>query len=478
MQKNFYGEKVFVKEKFQYSFSTISKVLNAAKNSYWLNEDLNFLSITSSSENVQKGSLFVPLIANRDGHDFIPKSIENGCSGFLVNRNHSILKKLSSNDRKKAIEVDDTWKALANLAKFHRSRFRPFVIGITGSSGKTTTKEMLATAFSHLKSHQLVVTEKNYNNEIGVPFTLFKITDRTEIAIIEMGMNHRGEIRRLSEMAKPDWSIITTIGSAHIENLKSPQKIAHEKLDILYGMPTNGKIFLPDSCGFNSIIQERCKSFHVKPIYWNQKETNLNCLEVNPFGYSLDWKGLGFFWKVPGEKLLSNLKGVMRLASEAGVEDNLLVSNIKKFKSKNRRLVVHKKKIVLIDDTYNANPESMESSISVANQMSEGKPFVCILGDMKELGDHSILYHKKIGNFIKSTHCNFLVGFGKDALYFNPWKLSSGNQNHFFHFENSEENVQKIVEMIQRNVSAKTVVLVKGSRSMKMERIIEKILES
>jgi UDP-N-acetylmuramoyl-tripeptide--D-alanyl-D-alanine ligase len=477
MQKNFYGEKVFVKEKFQYSFSTVLKVLNATKNSFWQKDELNFLSIASSSEEVTKGSLFVPLVANRDGHDFIPSAISNGCSGFLVNRNHPILRKLSPIDKSKAIEVENTWTALADLAKFHRSRFRPFVIGITGSSGKTTTKEMLATSFSHLPSQRLVVTEKNYNNEIGVPFTLFKITDRTEIAIIEMGMNHRGEIRWLTEMAKPDWSIITTIGSAHIENLKSPQRIAQEKLDILYGMPPKGKLFLPDSCGFDPIIQERCKLFKVNPIYWNQKESDLKCIEVNPFGYSLEWKGLEFSWKIPGEKLLSNLSGVMRLASEAGVEDNVLVSNIKKFKSKNRRLVVHKKRIVLIDDTYNANPESMESSISVANQMSEGKPFVCILGDMKELGKHSSFYHKKVGNFIKSTYCNFLIGFGKDALYFNPWKLSSRNQNQFFHFENFEENIQKIIEMIQIKIPSNTVVLVKGSRSMKMERIVEKILE-
>lgn len=468
----------FVIEKFQYSYSTLAKLLNHEPKILWRRENFLFKSITNSSQEVKPGSLFVPLISNRDGHEFISDALKRGASGFLANRKSSILKSLSNKQLQSAILVDDTWKALADLARYHRMRFNPFVIGITGSSGKTTTKELLASCYAHLPKSQIVVTEKNFNNEIGVPFTLFRINAQTEIAIIEMGMNHRAEIQKLTEMARPLWSIITNIGSAHIENLKSPETIAQEKTDILFGMPSGGRLYTPENIHFPEIVEAKTKQFQIQSVPWKISSSSLKIKKKHPHGFDLTWEGLPFHWNTPGEKILSNLSGVMKLASDSGIDKETLVSNIQKFKSSKGRLVVIKKYFTLIDDTYNANPESMESSISVASQLSDGRPFACILGDMKELGSHSEKYHKQIAKYLLNHEVKWVIGYGKDAVFFNPNLVDQASSISFSHWPETVKNLDELVAQFKRNLPAQTVILVKGSRSMKMEGIVEKILVS
>lgn len=468
----------FVLEKFQYSFSTVAKVLNHESKIQWRSEDLFFKTITNSSQEAKLGSLFVPLLSNRDGHEFIKDALKRGASGFLANRKSEFLKLLKPAELEKGILVDNTWKALADLSRFHRMRFCPFIIGITGSSGKTTTKELLANCFNHISKTRMVVTEKNYNNEIGVPFTLFRINQKTEIAIIEMGMNHRYEIQRLTEMARPDWCLITNIGSAHIENLKSPESIAQEKTDILIGMPSGGRLYIPENILYPEIVESKTKQYQINPVFWKIQSASLKVVKKLPNGFDLEWDGIPFHWASPGEKILSNLSGVLRLAADAGLDKEILVSNIQKFKPSKGRLVLHKRKFTIIDDTYNANPESMESSISVANQLSDGKDFVCILGDMKELGTHSEKYHKQIAKFISTQNVKWLVGFGKDAAFFNPNLVEKKSKTSFLHCVDSDGSIDQMVQELVKTIPAKTVILVKGSRSMKMERIVEKILVS
>lgn len=479
-------------EAFHYSFRDIQNILGSHQNFHPTNEIL-FSSITNSSLESKPGSLFIPLIAERDGHEFITSAIANGAVGFLCNQGHPILEKLPSDISRLAIEVEDTWSSLGILASYHRNRFSPILIGITGSSGKTTTKELLATTFSHFHPDEILVTEKNYNNEIGVPFTIFGITDRTKFAILEMGMNHRGEIEKLTKIANPSHCLITNIGSAHIENLKSPEAIAKEKSEIVLGMKSPGKLFLPDDIAYKEIVQETVDSSFADIIHWNvnSNENGLVIHQASPEGFRLSWRGIQFDWKHPGEKILSNLSGVLHIASFLGMDDKTLVSNVQKYHPKGSRLnILSTDHWTLIDDTYNANPESMMSSISVAKQMSDGRPILCILGDMKELGDFSEHYHRMVGGYASQMGIDFLLSYGKDAEWIIQSFLESNSQSESkpkskslsispHHFSPSQkESLDEIKKWIENNLPPGSVILVKGSRSMKMESIVEKILET
>ena len=192
--------------------------------------DIRLQSITNSSLEVKPGSLFVPLADRRDGHDFIDDALKRGASAFFLKKNHAAAKKFKGDTR--AILVDDPLLALGALAHFHRNRFTPLVIAITGSNGKTTTKEMLAQIFRRALGRKCIATEKNYKNHIGVPFTLFAIGKDTRVAVVEMGMNHAGEIAYLSRLARPDAGIISSIGHAHIEFFTSRAGIASAKAEI------------------------------------------------------------------------------------------------------------------------------------------------------------------------------------------------------------------------------------------------------
>lgn len=476
-------------EKYKYTDSIVRKILGEKKDLSQTDE-IHFHSITNSSQEVEKNSLFIPLIGERDGHIFIPDALERGASGFLCHTNHPILDQLESDDRKKAILVPDTWAALKELALHHRLRFSPFIIAITGSSGKTTTKEFMRYAFSHIGEESLVVTEKNFNNEIGLPFTLFRINDRTKFVILEMGMNHRGEIERLTKTAIPNLSMITNIGSAHIENLHSPEEIAREKLDITKGMKPGGELFLPEDISYPDIVKESTDKNDINIHFWNlpnenlSTESKLKIIKISEKGYELTWKNIPFTWNHPGIKILSNLSGVLHIADHLKVEPNQLIANIQKYQPTGSRLKIIKSKYTIIDDTYNANPESMISSLFVAKQISAGKGFSAILGDMKELGEYSEYYHRLVGLKAIESGAQYLVGYGKDAesivANFQEETNASYKENSIFIKKEPNSEflaIQKISEWIQSKIPEGSVILIKGSRSMKMESILEKILE-
>lgn len=232
-----------MKSNFYYDPETIRRVLGSTSGTWYHNEPL-ITTITTSSTEAEKNSLFVPLLGNRDGHEFIRDAISKGATYFLVEEHHPIYKDLNIEEKSRAIPVKNTLTALGKLAAFHRSRFNPIVIAITGSSGKTTTKEFLGNCLKNLEESALVVTEKNYNNEIGLPFTLFKISNQTRVVVCELGMNHKGEISRLGQIAKPDYAIITTIGTAHIEFLGSQKNIAKAKGEITEGLKKEEYYFI------------------------------------------------------------------------------------------------------------------------------------------------------------------------------------------------------------------------------------------
>ncbi|XDD48130.1 UDP-N-acetylmuramoyl-tripeptide--D-alanyl-D-alanine ligase [Leptospira sp. WS39.C2] len=422
-----------------------------------------FRWISTSSREIKNGTLFVPLRAERDGHSFITDALNQGASGFLCEKNHPILKTLAKEHQTKAIFVKDTLSALGILANYHRKRFSPQVIAITGSSGKTTTKDLLGGLFSFLDSKTLVVTEKNYNNEIGVPFTLFRINEYTRVVICEMGMNHRGEIKKLSIIAEPTHALITNIGSAHIENLKSRENIAEEKIDIISGLRPSGVLFVPDDIDFLQRVKLRVKKQNTKLVVWkNASNPELKVKTTLKNGFVLQWKQNTINWNIPGKKLLSNVRGMTAIASYFGISDSQIMITIQKYKSPNKRLNINKGYFTIIDDSYNANPESMVSSIDASLQYANGKPIVWVLGTMKELGKFSKYYHEQIGKVIQKIGTGVLLTFGEDTKAMVK-QVKTGK---YFNDKN------QIISYIKKEIPKGAVILIKGSRSMKMEEIV------
>jgi UDP-N-acetylmuramoyl-tripeptide--D-alanyl-D-alanine ligase len=457
---------------FSYSLSTILGILRE-NDPPSFEASGNVKTISTSSLECKSGSLFVPLRDKRDGHEFILDALRAGASYFLCETNHPILKKLSSEQQKKAILVKDTLISLGALAHFHRMRFRPLVIGVTGSSGKTSTKELLGNLFQFLPKDQVVVTEKNFNNEIGVPFTLFRINEKTKVVICEMGMNQRGEIERLSRMANPKLGLITNIGSAHIENLKSPENIALEKSDLMLGLQKSGVLFLPRTSPFFKLITKRAKKNQTEIIDWDfEKDPNLKILQTYPKGFLLRYKGEEFKWNLPGRTLLSNVTGVIKVGEHLNLSKEQIINAIRTYKAPDKRLNIKKSRYLVIDDSYNANPESMRSSIHASIQLSNHKPLALVLGTMKELGKFSKMYHELIGEELRNYPEPLLVTFGEAASAIA--KKRKVGRNHSFPGDSSD--IPKIVELIRETLPKGSTVLVKGSRSMKMERIVEALL--
>ncbi|MCB1141952.1 MAG: UDP-N-acetylmuramoyl-tripeptide--D-alanyl-D-alanine ligase [Leptospiraceae bacterium] len=466
-----------MREGFLYSSQTIRNIFTDVGAGFSDSESITH--IATSSEEIDTGGFFIPLLGNRDGHEFIPSALSRGAVLFLCERNHPILEKISPEDRKKAIFVKNTLRALGKIAEFHRMRYRPLVLGITGSSGKTTTKEILGMSLSYLPFDELVITEKNYNNEIGVPFTIFKIHKQTRIVIIEMGMNHSGEISRLTRMAKPHHVILTGIGPSHIENLGSLEAIAYAKSEIMEGMFKGGNFYLPTGIKYLEIFQKHAKKRNLNFKLFQLKDSDsIKLIERSAEGYILEVFGEKVEWKIPVYKILENLTAVVDLVSDLGFDKKEVANKLKAYQSTNRRNVILEKELTLLDDTYNANPDSMISSLQSLVHVGSGKDCYAILGDMKELGSYSEKYHKKVGKIAAELGLKGLIGFGADSNFIVTSYMKHFRESKFaVQFEDSEDSIQKIRDLLKSNLKQGDIVLIKGSRSMKMERIVESIKE-
>ncbi|TGK28935.1 UDP-N-acetylmuramoyl-tripeptide--D-alanyl-D-alanine ligase [Leptospira gomenensis] len=464
-----------MKAAFHYDPATLRRVLNVDEGiESFFQKEPPIHSITTSSSEAEQNSLFVPLRGNRDGHEFIPDALSKGASYFLCEKNHSILSSLSKDETRKAMIVDDTLRALGELAAFHRSRFRPVVIAVTGSSGKTTTKELFASCLKNLGEDALVVTEKNYNNEIGLPFTVFRIDDKTRIAVCEMGMNHKGEIARLSKIAKPDFAVITTIGTAHIEFLGSRKNIAKAKAEVVEGMPRGGFLFYPSSGEYSKILNKKTGKYGVTFEIADTKRF-FKVSEKKSSGFVLEYDGKPVVWNLPGDRLLENVAVTTACLEKIGVPKDWIAAGISEFRSANKRLDFQRGKYSVINDTYNANYESMISSLEVASQLSEGKDFYAVLGDMRELGKHSRSFHKKLGKVCAGfENLKGLFTFGADStLIQREFSKRSNDSKLSFHFPDTEDGLGNLLRTFTEKVPEGSVVLAKASRGIRLERFVE-----
>lgn len=425
-----------------------------------LNDAEVCLRFTKDSREVKNGDVFVALKGeNHDGHDYVETALKSGAKVALVSA--------WQGDGKNQILVNDTLQALNELAKIHRARFKGKVIGITGSSGKTTLKNLM----SHVLSQNLKVekTPANYNNEIGVPFSLIQFDDKADVWIVEMGMRGLGQIEHLCKIALPEWGVISMIGTAHIEVVPGGEKgIIKAKGELFAALPKNGLAFVNMDDPKIKSLPKPCAQVQfgtAASLDYQAQEFQQNSMGI---GFIVTHKGMQTKVSMPvyGKHMMQNALAVFAIAAELGLSFEEISESLKSYPMvSNRGGVVQIGPWTIVDDTYNANLDSMQAAIESYVYLKPDQPHVAVLGDMLELGDFAKDFHIKVGQALKKNNVVHLYAMGEFADFYKQG--FSGPTD----VMTSHESVSQKIKDDFKNQGV--VFLFKGSRSMQMEKIIE-----
>ena len=429
--------------------------------------------ISIDSRDIKKNTLFIAIKGERfDGHDFIDDVVKKGAYAVIINEKY--FKKLSEVEIP-VITVKDTTIALGDVARLWRSKLNATVIGITGSAGKTTTKEILTTLLS--EKFKVNKTVANNNNHIGVPLTILSTNEKHNVLVAELGTNHFGEIPYTSAIVCPDLALITNVGDSHLEYLKNRKGVFTEKVAILKETIKNsGKVFINND---DKLLKEFGKKVKSKVTFALNEKADY---KASIKGYDklarpqieIKNKKNVFSTTLPisGEKNVLNFTIAYAIACELGLTNSQIQKAVRKIKSYDKRLEIKNlKRFTLINDTYNANPDSMMSSLEILNRIESKKRKIAVLGDMFELGNESKSKHLDLASFINKTKVDEVYSVGKMMKLMNQ-KLNGKTKIHQ-HF-NDRESLKKHLQKLEIKNS---VVLVKGSRGMKMEEFVS-IIES
>ena len=423
--------------------------------------------ISIDTRTLLKGEVFIAIIGkNFDGHDFIPKAIERGAVGII----YTDVDKVKVFQKGIAyIKVKETISALGAIAHFHRRRFDIPVIAITGSSGKTTTKEMVAWVLSW--RFNVLKNKGTQNNLIGVPLTLLQIHSKHDICLVEMGTNRFGEIKQLAEIASANVGIITNIGPAHLEFLKDLKGVYKEKIELLRELSSPGIAFLNKG----DMILGKLSRIHSKPFFFfgvNQ-ECDLKATEITykASGISFVLNSAHFF-EVPHCALhnVSNALAAIGCGFLFGLDVQDIKERIATFDAPEMRLKeVHLKNFSILDDTYNSNPQSLKQAIDVLCRQTTAGRRILVMGDMLELGEKAGEFHAYFGRYVSKKSIDILITMGN----FSKATAESAKKNGMYtaavhHFD----SCHAVLEFLQSNIKKGDLLLVKGSRSMRMERIV------
>jgi UDP-N-acetylmuramoyl-tripeptide--D-alanyl-D-alanine ligase len=449
---------------------TIKEINNAVKGTLYINSkehNINIKGISIDSRTLTKGDLYIPIKGeNFDGHDFIEHAIKNGALACLTENEENIRENIN------IILVNNTLKALHDLALYYRKKFDIPFIAITGSSGKTTTKDMLASVLE--QKYNVLKTQGNFNNEIGLPLTLFQLEDQHEMAIIEMGMSNLGEIKRLVNMVFPDIAVITNVGLTHIENLGSQENIFNAKKEILDTLKKGQLALLNgDDKYLNTIKDDKFKvalvgiegtylDLKAKDII--RKENNINFTIENE-----NKKIEEYHLNLPGIHNIYNSLFAIYIGKYFALNYKEIQVGLNKFKpSKMRMDISENGKIKIINDAYNANPDSMKAALNALKDSGSNRRKIAILGDMLEMGKWAEEAHFNIGKILTELKIDILLSVGKNAQFYVNGAVSNGLlKDNAKSFKSNDEAIQYLNSIIRDG----DVLLIKGSRGMKMEEI-------
>ena len=451
------------------NFSEIAKLLNAENS--WCSEDFPVTGVSTDSRQINPGDIFIALKGdNFDGHEYIEVAIKKGASAIITH----IKCELSV----PVIIVEDTLMAYQKLAAYYRSKFDFPVIGITGSNGKTTTREMIYTILS--RKYHVLTPEKNFNNGIGLPRTIFRFDDSYDVAVLEMGMNHLGEIDTLTKIAKPTIGIITNVGKAHIGNLGSQENIKKAKFEIVNGIKDNGLLILNGADEY--LANYSSDRFYVEYVN-NYENSLLRAKDIEYCGSGMNFvvynenEECSCKLSVLGNHNVYNALEAIHCCMHLGISLSEACETLSHYKSVSmRNEVSYDKGIAIIKDYYNASPDSMKVAIELLlnkNKHKNNKKFA-ILGQMKELGEYSAAEHTKLAQLCSEANLDYVFFIGDDHEAF---AAGIGNTPSKF-FSNSErsELMKALLEFVTSGrLNQGDIVLIKGSRGMKMEDFYESL---
>lgn len=436
--------------------------------------------VVTDSRSVEKDFLFIAVKGERvDGHDFIDMAFEKGALA-------AVCEKAPVSAHGPYILVEDSLIALKEIAKWYRKQLDIKVVGITGSVGKTSTKEFISSVLS--QRYQVLKTEGNFNNEIGLPLTVLKIKDSQDVAVLEMGISDFGEMHRLSEIARPDICVITNIGQCHLENLGSRQGILKAKSEIFDFMNEDGSICVN---GDDDMLVTIGEVHGIKPVRFGMnKHNDYGSNDV----YATDIKTLGLFGSaceihvqgkiipaeipLPGQHMILNALAAASVASILHLTPEEIAAGIKAVKPVGGRSnIIRHQRWTIIDDCYNANPVSMKAAIDLLTMADTRK--VALLGDMFELGSRENALHEEVGIYAVSKNLDVIVCTGK--LSFNMYKgvvkacdeLQSGKEKpvHLPVIQYYETR-EALLEALPGLVKDEDTILVKASHGMKFENVV------
>lgn len=445
--------------------------LEEVVNSEGLQESFHYIEMQGvciDSKKIKKGNLFVPIIRVKDGHDYVKEAMGKGAAASLWKKSYG--------DPPKGIPlifVDDTLLALQKLAQYYRKTSNVKVIGITGSNGKTTVKDIIGTILS--TTYRVYKTRGNLNSQIGLPLTILEMKQDTEFLILEMGMSETGQIRNLSQIAQPDVAIITMIGQSHLEMLGSREEIAKAKLEMIYGLKDEG-LFLyngdePLLSKNNNMLGIKCKSF-------GEKDTN----DLFPVNVQLDEHGVHFtlnnLTKVQYDVPLHGKHNILNAIVGIAVGQFYKVPTEKIQKALQQINITHmrfqfltaKTGFTIINDAWNASPSSMKAAIETLQKLNAYEKKIIVVGDMLGLGKETETYHREIGKMLNQESIQYVFTYGglAEIVAEEAMKTYATGQ------VQSYNNKTKIAEEVLKIITKKDVVLLKGSRGMALEEIVQK----
>lgn len=429
--------------------------------------NLEIYGVTTDSRAVIKGNLFFPLVGEKfNGHEFVSSALENGASAIVWQESEA-------NPPKDVpvIFVKDTLRALQLLAEAYLNEVKPKVVGITGSNGKTTTKDMVTAVLE--TTYKVHKTKGNFNNHIGLPLTVLNMEETTEIAILEMGMSGKGEIELLSKIAKPDVAIITNIGEAHLMDLGSREGIADAKLEIVKGLKEDGVLIYH---GDEPLLEERVHALPIRTITFGERSQNdfvATNMKQAINGTSFQVNNVEYTIPVLGKHNVQNALAAYAVAKHFKVQEDAMIQGFSQLKVTGMRLelIETEQGVSVINDAYNASPSSMRAAINLLVDLDGFNQKIVVLGDMLELGEAEKEYHYQIGASIDSAKIDHVFTYGslgKEIARGAEEKFSPDVIHHF-------DDKNALIKQLKSYLQPKDIVLIKASRGMRLEEVVNAI---
>ena len=437
--------------------------------------DRDFAGIAIDSRTIESDQFFVAIRGEvHDGHTFAQTVLEQGTGGIMIDRAHVDQQPDFSRyaDRALGIVVKDTTQALGALAAYHQRRCPASVIAITGSNGKTTTRAMTSAVVS--QAFTTLSTIGNYNNEIGVPLSLLKLEPQHTWAVLELGMNHLGEISRLAQICDPHVGVITNVAPAHLEGLDTIEGVAQAKGELLDHVRSGGTVILNQDDPHVAAMAQRTS--HTKLWYGLTEAAQVFATEVNTspqgsaFALHLPGATAQVMLPIPGAFMVGNALAAAAVGHHLGLTIAQIKAGLEQFKPVAGRLNIQtlENGITLIDDTYNANPGSMKAALTTLQTLKGSQRSIFVAGDMLELGRQAAALHREIGAFAARSGIAALFATGPLAMHVADGARDGGLAQASIHIGEQTEIAQRLQQFARRG----DWVLIKGSRGMRMENVV------